>query len=272
VHRTTVAFGIFVLAQLASAQEPSTQSQHKTSKDANPRLTCALTDLRVEQPNHISALFTQDGFELRLNAELKNGTVVSTISRGDGTLLSDLTIPNGGRIIPGLDAIVTEAALRLAPRLASVGINDKGRQLDLLEVYDSMAQALFDATAMLGRAQLRYALPYHTSVLRTSYRLVQAGACGVNVCNPSPEYLYGVAAFRCAEDVYAEAALLNRVVVADNAEPTAMYPCLNTQGGDWGCCGNYSGQCWYCATACLVHDMLCTNCAHWYCGSGCVSD
>lgn len=43
-------------------------------------------------------------------------------------------------------------------------------------------------------------------------------------------------------------------------------------GSDLGCCGNYSGCCYYSHTLCLIHDIACTNCDKWHCGSGCVPD
>lgn len=45
------------------------------------------------------------------------------------------------------------------------------------------------------------------------------------------------------------------------------------QGSDHGCCGNYSGNCWYWHPVCYVHDVMCTNCEPaWFCLSGCVPD
>jgi hypothetical protein len=44
------------------------------------------------------------------------------------------------------------------------------------------------------------------------------------------------------------------------------------QGGQCGCCGNYSGACWYWSSVCLVHDYQCQNCSpSWYCLPGCVA-
>ncbi len=42
------------------------------------------------------------------------------------------------------------------------------------------------------------------------------------------------------------------------------------QGGQCGCCGNYSGNCYYWSSACLAHDMACQQCQHSWCFSGCV--
>lgn len=37
-------------------------------------------------------------------------------------------------------------------------------------------------------------------------------------------------------------------------------------GTDLGCCGNYSGCCWYASDLCLIHDVACLTCSEWYCG------
>lgn len=42
------------------------------------------------------------------------------------------------------------------------------------------------------------------------------------------------------------------------------------QGGECGCCGNYSGACYYWNSACLAHDMACQQCQWDLCFGGCV--
>lgn len=42
------------------------------------------------------------------------------------------------------------------------------------------------------------------------------------------------------------------------------------QGGECGCCMNYSGPCYYWNKICLAHDMACQRCQHSWCFSGCV--
>jgi len=42
------------------------------------------------------------------------------------------------------------------------------------------------------------------------------------------------------------------------------------QGGECGCCMNYSGPCYYWNEICLAHDMACQRCQHSWCFSGCV--
>lgn len=41
------------------------------------------------------------------------------------------------------------------------------------------------------------------------------------------------------------------------------------QGGQCGCCGNYSGACLYWNLACLAHDEACQQCQHSWCFSQC---
>ncbi len=44
-------------------------------------------------------------------------------------------------------------------------------------------------------------------------------------------------------------------------------------GSDWGCCGNYSGCCFYASLECYIHDRMCGDCTpRWFCFSGCVPD
>lgn len=45
------------------------------------------------------------------------------------------------------------------------------------------------------------------------------------------------------------------------------------KGSDYGCCGNYSGPCYYWHTVCFAHDVMCSKCKpRWFCFSGCVPD
>jgi hypothetical protein len=45
------------------------------------------------------------------------------------------------------------------------------------------------------------------------------------------------------------------------------------RGSSHGCCGNYSGPCYYWHPVCYVHDKMCSDCSpRWFCFSGCVPD
>lgn len=44
-------------------------------------------------------------------------------------------------------------------------------------------------------------------------------------------------------------------------------------GSSHGCCGNYSGPCYFWHPVCWVHDKMCSDCSpSWFCLSGCVPD
>jgi hypothetical protein len=53
-----------------------------------------------------------------------------------------------------------------------------------------------------------------------------------------------------------------------NSNKTNWWP----SGSSHGCCGNYSGPCYFWHPVCYVHDRLCTSCAYSWCFSGCVPD
>jgi hypothetical protein len=44
------------------------------------------------------------------------------------------------------------------------------------------------------------------------------------------------------------------------------------KGSDYGCCGNYSGCCWFSSYQCLMHDIECACCSKWHCGWACECD
>jgi len=49
--------------------------------------------------------------------------------------------------------------------------------------------------------------------------------------------------------------------------------CLLGLGSSHGCCGNYSGCCYYVNPICHIHDAMCSDCKpRWFCLSGCVPD
>lgn len=50
--------------------------------------------------------------------------------------------------------------------------------------------------------------------------------------------------------------------------PLELVPCIGS-GSMPGCCGNYSGCCYYASIHCLMHDLICWNCDAWHCGWGC---
>ncbi len=278
------SFTTFVLITLMSssalAQGPASgasiavaKPRQDGSSSGDRVAACPLAELVLDPERRVSATFTSNGFVLELRAELRDGQVISSVSVDGGRIVTSLAIPEGERIVPSLDGLVIEAGRVATKQLAAADIATGARRVALIAAYDDMAQTLFEATPALGNTQLRYALMYHTSVVRIAYRLIDAEKAGVvNVCTPSREYLYGVAAFRCSED-YAGAAALRDIIRPRDGEPNEPqlrpYPCNGAKGSALGCCGNYSGPCWYCNTICLIHDILCLDCDHWYCGWQC---
>ena len=50
----------------------------------------------------------------------------------------------------------------------------------------------------------------------------------------------------------------NQIYNADSSGLRMALPlCFWLQGTDCGCCGNYSGVCWYCSMLCFYHDYAC---------------
>ncbi len=278
------SFSTFVLIALMSsfalAQGPASgasiaaaKPRQDGSSSGDGVVACPLAELVLDPERRVSATFTSNGLVLELRAELRDDQVISSVSVDGGRIVTSLAILEGDRIVPSLDGLVIEAGRVATEQLAAADVATGARRVALIAAYDDMAQTLFEATPALGNTQLRYALMYHTSVVRTAYRLIDAEEAGVvNVCTPSLEYLYGVAAFRCSED-YAGAAALRDIIHPRDSEPNdpqfLTYPCAGARGSTLGCCGNYSGPCWYCNTTCLVHDILCLRCDHWYCGWQC---
>lgn len=58
-------------------------------------------------------------------------------------------------------------------------------------------------------------------------------------------------------------------VMVDSTTNAPIIGCLLLSGSDPGCCGNYSGACWFCNLACLAHDLYCWCCDVPFCGGDC---
>jgi hypothetical protein len=214
------SFTTFVLIALMSAsalaQGPGSRAAANPRQDgssaADRVAACPLAELVLDPERRVSATVTSNGFVLEVRAELHDGQVISSVSVDGGRIVTSLAIPEGERIVPSLDGLVIEAGRVATKQLAAADVATGARRVALVAAYDDMAQTLFEATPALGNTQLRYALMYHTSVVRTAYRLLDAKKADVvSVCTPSHEYLYGVAAFRCSED-YAGAAALSDII------------------------------------------------------------
>lgn len=76
----------------------------------------------------------------------------------------------------------------------------------------------------------------------------------LNIIEPKDAYLQRV------EDVF-----------NNSTNPEQTERCV--RGSDLGCCGNYSGCCWFSSWECFTHDLLCLKCEpDWFCLSGCVPE
>lgn len=237
-----------------------------------------LSDLRVEKDG-ISARYTADFGVLLLRAQRTGSEIESTIATADGVELTALRFGGDGRVVPSLEEIVAASAHDTLQSFEKNGLADRAVMADLVRTYDAMAQEVFDATTSLGADPLRYALPYHTSVIRSTRRISEGGGEATPVCTASPEYLYGNAVFRCTEDILetrGESVRRDRPTgpigppPGGGGPPPLPYACGGISGSGLGCCGNYSGPCYFCHTACLLHDLACLDCSGWYCGPACV--
>jgi hypothetical protein len=116
------------------------------------------------------------------------------------------------------------------------------------------------------------------------------------------DYITGLSSFAVEEDTYIDIQgfkdYLNNLAATQQNEGIAYYlgalenvtdPKLNMleitvklqeyftvhatlwpTGGQCGCCGNYSGPCYYWSKVCLAHDYACQSCSpSWFCFSGC---
>lgn len=65
---------------------------------------------------------------------------------------------------------------------------------------------------------------------------------------------------------------LEHITPSDYEGAVNSVGCVLGSGSAHGCCGNYSGCCWFSHTLCGIHDRLCTRCAYLLCLPGCVVD
>lgn len=74
------------------------------------------------------------------------------------------------------------------------------------------------------------------------------------------------------EETYFDLAGISKTQFIDYIEnPAPSIGCLYGPGSGLGCCGNYSGCCWYWSYNCFLHDVACLHCDKWHCGPLCQS-
>jgi hypothetical protein len=140
--------------------------------------------------------------------------------------------------------------------------------LDYEQAYVNALPALWRQTQSLGGTALRQSLLMHISVLNVAKAAVATGRLQATLCRQSG---MGIP-FHCAEDHGLTAAIDEGTGSLEMDIASGAFFCFGLRGSDCGCCGNYSGPCWYCDVICLAHDIACQNCSpSWFCLPGCVA-
>jgi hypothetical protein len=173
------------------------------------------------------------------------------------------------------------------------------------EFLNAMVSSVHDTISAHGEHSFVYqGLSLFNALLNGAKRNISSGNARINF-TPSEGYLSAISAFVCEEDMifnisdlksylynrkltdstnagidYYLAALRNEraitLTLADiRVRLQTYFDAQNVagrwpQGGQCGCCGNYSGNCYYWSLACLAHDEACQRCQHSWCFSGCV--
>jgi hypothetical protein len=212
--------------------------------------------------------------DLVLRARAHDGVIDSSISRGDGAILTQLTTPNAaGARADGLAPRIEVGRVFATERVAALKVNSE--ELTLLKAaYRDAADRLYGATAPLRDAQIRFVIGYHASILlRVSANATTPYTDGCTPCDEANED--PSVPFHCAEDHPDETYNPYGDGSGGGEEPTYAYGVwgYNLQGGDRGCCGNYSGECRFAHPICHAHDWACSSCgSRFFCGWQCKPD
>ncbi len=177
---------------------------------------------------------------------------------------------------------------------------------ELINISSSVEKLLIQQVNSLQRDKLRslvyQALGIYNSLIKGSLR--DNGGSEV-IFTPSDSYIVGINTFSCEEEQVINIKKFISYLTTQksinpndpgydyflNALKNETRPTLNIkelnakladyfnstmgrwpQGGQCGCCGNYTGNCYYWNSICLMHDYQCQTCSPaWYCGPTCVS-
>ena len=153
---------------------------------------------------------------------------------------------------------------------------------DIAGAYWNMANSLTNKTKEMGGNQVRFAVMYHSVIIRAALRIMNGARKTKDICQVSPDYEYTESSslFICTQDLphFSQSLLPNRrqkrkpTYCGDCDSPQYRYGC-GLCGHDWGCCGNtYSGCCYYAHIFCYLHNLVCRCCDYWICGWRCVCD
>ena len=178
---------------------------------------------------------------------------------------------------------------------------------DIAEALWNMAESLANKTADMGKNQVRFAVMYHSIIIRAALRIMNGAKQTKDICQASPDYEYAESSslFICTQDLPQLSQVLpqfNQSLIPDDS----MVPherqrrgffrrisrwfrstrrcdgiiCKRYRyllggglcGDQHGCCGNYRGCCRFAFVGCKIHDQACTCCEHWWCLWGCKCD
>ena len=148
---------------------------------------------------------------------------------------------------------------------------------DIVEAYWNMADILANKTKDMGNNQVRYAVMYHSIIIRAALRIIKGARKTEDICQASPDYEYteSTSLFICTQDLpnpqHSQSPAKHRQRRNDCGRCFAPWYRFGHRlcGHDWGCCGNYHGCCYYAHGFCWLHDRVCRCCRWWWCGWQC---
>ena len=183
---------VFVLLVLPAV----TFSNALPAKDAGSR-NCDL-DLRTADSNEVQGRYESNGWKISFSASLQSDTIYSrTVATNTSDDDFELTIrlsflDSKDRAVPGIEELVVEAAKELV-ETTQCSIPDRFN-----EVYEDLADKLYQCTMELGPSQLHFSIMYHETIVASALRICSGAE---TVCTPSPKYVYGNGMFICSEDL-----------------------------------------------------------------------
>ena len=234
---------------------------------------------------------------IKFSAKVEGEDIVSTCeiwTRNEGYVVevTALKIPYRNMYTSKIDqmhARVISAAKRTAQLLTLTQLLPATAD-DIAEALWDMAEGLAKKTADMGSSQVRFAVMYHSIIIRAALRIMNGAKQTKDICQVSPDYEYieSNSLFICTQDLpHWNQSLLphksEQRFTRSNSDDhetggSGMNNCsqykygLGLNGDDPGCCGNYEGCCRYASGFCYAHDRACTCCKHWLCLWGCRCD
>ena len=277
--------------------------------DSNKQIKDGLTLVENQANNKFIALYKKENKILRFEAvQIKEKINTSISYEGTNNIISKINIPEDKKEVPEL---VNLAALKTQRNLTNQKLNiSKISNLynsflhDLSSIMFKIKNIDLASTITLHNAIINSA-----KRIRNKEHYVK----GKNKpCTSYAGYIKGTDPFVCLEDMVMEIETLKKrlnkmgksfsdfgiaeeikklqnqgqktingkefTTLIKKSTPKAnresKNPSIqNLKGCDYGCCGNYEGDCIYSSMACLYHDVWCRNCDHGIlCGPSCSTE